>query len=127
MRLALYDGIVNTERFVDFLQDFVVDSAGRKAHLVVENLRVQAWHDDRPHLIDLHCRPPCSPEANPDELFNHDLKTKLCSRPAAKDTQTPKAMGTDFMHKLVALPERVKRYVQSHSTAYAAASASVDI
>jgi len=31
-------------------------------------------------------------------------------KPAAKDAKTLKAMALAFMHKLVSLPERVKRY-----------------
>ena len=133
VRFALYDGAVNTERFIEFLQALVAESAGRKVHLIVDNLRVhhakrvQAWLDGKTHLIELHYLPPYSPEANPDELLNRDLKTELRSRPAAKDAHTLRAMALDFMHKLVSLPERVRRYFQSRCTAYAAASASVGV
>ena len=133
VRFALYDGAVNTERFIEFLQALVADSAGRKVLLIVDNLRVhhakrvQAWLDGKTHLIELHYLPPYSPEANPDELLNRDLKTELRSRPVAKDAQTLKAMALAFMHKLCSLPERVRRYFQSHSTAYAAVQTSVGV
>ena len=133
VRFALYDGAVNTERFIEFLQALVADSAGRKVHLIVDNLRVhhakrvRAWLADKSHLIELHYLPPYSPEANPDELLNRDLKTELRSRPAAKDAHTLKAMALAFMHQLSSLPERVRRYFQSSSTTYAAASASVGV
>ena len=133
VRFAFYDGAVNTERLVEFLHALMADSAGRKVHLVVDNLRVhrakrvQAWLADKTHLIELHYLPPYSPEANPDELLNRDFKTELRSRPAAKDAQTLKAMALAFMHKLVCLPERVKRYFQSRCTAYAAAPVSVGV
>jgi transposase len=133
VRFALYDGAVNSERFIEFLQALVADSAGRKVHLIVDNLRVhrarrvQAWLDGKAHLIELHFLPPYSPEANPDELLNRDLKTELRSRPAAKHAHALKTMALAFMHKLISLPERVRRYFQSHSTAYASASASVGI
>jgi transposase len=85
------------------------------------------WLSDKAERIELHFLPPYSPEANPDELLNRDLKTELRSRPAAKDAHTLKAMALAFMHKLVSLPERVRRYFQSHSTANASVQASVSV
>ena len=64
--------------------------------------------------------PPYSPEANPDEILNRDLKTELRTRPAAPDAQALKKIASDFMEKLMSMPGRVIRYFKSRSIAYAA-------
>ena len=90
VRFRMHDGALNAERFIDFLQG-LLDDTQNKVFLIVDNLRVhhakqvRQWVDERKYQIELHYLPPYSPEANPDEWLNRDLKTELLLRSAALD------------------------------------------
>lgn len=125
VRFACHDGAINAERFIDFMQS-LIDDAGAKVLLIVDNLRahhakaVRAWLATRAQHIEVFYLPPYSPEANPDELINRDLKTELRSRPAAKSVEALKRLALDFMACLAATPERIRRYFSNPNVAYAA-------
>jgi transposase len=125
VRFAFHDGAINAERFVEFLEALIED-AERKVFLIVDNLRVhhsklvKAWLAERKEQMEIFYLPPYSPEANPDEILNRDLKTELRTRPAAPDAQALKKIANDFMEKLMSMPGRVIRYFKSRSIAYAA-------
>ena len=124
VRFACHDGAINAERFIDFMQA-LVDDAQRKVLLIVDNLRVhhaktvQAWLASRRARIEVFYLPPYTPEANPDEVLDRDLKTELRSRPAATSVEALKRLALDFMARPAATPERVRRYFRSPHVAYA--------
>ncbi|MFD8403012.1 IS630 family transposase, partial [Streptomyces sp. NPDC059698] len=63
----------------------------RKVHLVVDghsahrSRKVRDWLAAHPDDIELHFLPPYSPELNPDELVNADLKHSLPKQHRARD------------------------------------------
>ncbi|GGU79418.1 hypothetical protein GCM10010211_51800 [Streptomyces albospinus] len=80
---------------------FLVRLAGhfdRKVHLVLDghfahrSRKVRAWLADHPDRIELHFLPSYSPEFNPDELVNADLKRSppMHSRLATRPNSPPK-------------------------------------
>jgi transposase len=124
VRFACHDGAINAVRFIDFMQA-LVDDAGAKVLLIVDNLRVhhaktvQAWLASRKQHIEVFYLPPYTPQANPDELLNRDLKTELRSRPAAPSAEALKRMALGFMATLATMPERVIGYFSNPHVAYA--------
>ncbi|WP_425587761.1 IS630 family transposase [Streptomyces plumbiresistens] len=80
-------------RFLDRLAGHL----DRKVHLVVDghsahrSRKVRAWLADHPGLIELHSLPSYSPELNPDELVNADLKRSLPMHSRARDQAQPAA------------------------------------
>jgi transposase len=124
VRFACHDGAINAPRFIDFMQG-LVDDAQRKVLLIVDNLRVhhaktvQAWLASRKQDIEVFYLPPYTPQANPDELLNRDLKTELRTRPAATSAEALKRLALDFLATLAATPERVIRYFSNPHVAYA--------
>ena len=70
---------MNTEKLIDFMTHLITDSK-KKVFLVLDNLRVhyaklvQAWVEEHKDQIELFYLPPYSPEYNPDELLNSDIK-----------------------------------------------------
>jgi len=94
--------------------------------LIVDNLRVhhaklvKVWLSERENQIEVFYLPPYSPEANPDEILNRDLKTELRTRPAAKNVEALKQIAHDFMEMLRLTPQRVIRYFASRQIAYVA-------
>jgi transposase len=124
LRFGFHDGAINAERFVGFMADLVHDTPA-KVFLLVDRLpahravKVQDWlaqHKDRMELFYL---PPYSPQMNPDEWLNRDLKTELRTRPAATDHDTLKAIAQRFMHTLVSTPQRIMNYFHNQHIAYA--------
>jgi transposase len=82
LRFMIYDGGMNAPLFIRFLQRLIKD-ADQKVFLIVDNLRVhharkvRAWVARHPDAIELFYLPPYSPELNPDEYLNGDLKGRI--------------------------------------------------
>jgi transposase len=72
--------------FIDFLRRLLRDGGGRKVHLIVDGhlvhraKAVSAWIGRHPDRIELHFLPGHSPELNPVELLNHDVKADAAGR-----------------------------------------------
>lgn len=124
LRFEFHDGSVNSERFIDFMGDLIHDEQS-KVFLIVDNLRahksrsVQNWLAAHNKEIELFYLPPYSPELNPDELINRDLKTELRTRPASSNRGTLRRLARDFMQKLQGMPQRVANYFRGSRLAYA--------
>jgi transposase len=79
MRWKIFDGALNADILIDFLER-LVRSAGRKIYLILDNLRVhhskpvKAWLAEHKDQIEVFYLPSYSPELNPDEMANADLK-----------------------------------------------------
>ncbi|WP_417803769.1 IS630 family transposase [Streptomyces xiangluensis] len=112
--------MVFTETFdADVMCRFLDRLAGhfdRKVHLVVDghsghrSRKVRAWLADHAGLIELHFLPSYSPELNPDELVNADLKRSLPMHSRARD-QAQLAAGTRrFFHRRQRQPHIVRGY-----------------
>jgi len=82
MRWMVYKGAMHIDLFIKFLRRLIKDS-GRKVFLIVDNLRVhhakkvRQWVEKHNDKIELFFLPPYSPEINPDEYVNNDVKTNL--------------------------------------------------
>jgi transposase len=85
MRWNAFDGALNSDILIDFLRRLIKD-AGRKVYLILDNLRVhhskpvKAWLAEHKHKVEVSYLPSYSPELNPNEMANADLKqavTKL--------------------------------------------------
>lgn len=123
MRFRVYDGGFNAQVFIRFLTG-LLKSSPKKVHLIVDNLRVhhakmvKARVARRPDQIELHYLPGYSPDLNPDEYLNCDLKTELGKRPErrikGKFTKTVRSSRK----KLQGLPKRIASYFRVKPLAY---------
>ena len=124
VQFSLHDGAVDTERFIGFLSALVHDTPP-KVFLIVDNLavhrasRVRQWVEDHRDRIELFYLPPYSPQMNPDEWLNRDLKTELRLRPATQDRNALKAMACRFLQTLKQTPQRIRHYFDNEHLAYA--------
>lgn len=86
VRFMLYDGTLNAKVLIRFLERLCRD-AGRKVFLILDNLRVhhakvvQEWLAGHHDAIEIFYLPSYSPELNPDEYLNGDLKAGVHSTP----------------------------------------------
>ena len=125
MRWKAFDGALNSDILIDFLRRLVKD-AGRKIYLILDNLRVhhskpvKAWLAEHKREIEVFYLPSYSPELNPNEMANADLKqavTKLA--PARTKLQLVKATAR-HLSSVQRQPERIKSYFQHEPVRYAA-------
>lgn len=81
-RWMIIDGAFNADRLIEFLQALIKD-AGKKVFLILDNLRVhhskpvKAWVAEHQDKIELFYLPSYSPELNPEERLNADLKQAI--------------------------------------------------
>lgn len=118
------DGAFNSDRFIDFLKQLIKD-ASKKVFLVVDNLRVhhskpvKEWVEQNSEQIELFFLPSYSPELNPDERLNADLKYAIGSAKCARTPEKLKENTVSHMNLLEKSPGRVKAYFQDKYTTYA--------
>jgi transposase len=124
-RWLIIDDAFNADRFIEFLEALIKD-AGRKVFLIVDNLRVhhakpvKAWLEKHTEQIEVFYLPSYSPELNPDERLNADLKYAIGSKVAARTQARLKTVTSQHMTMLEQNPDRVKAYFQDPRVHYAA-------
>ena len=80
---------------------------------------VKAWLAEHLKEIELFCLPSYSPEHNPDEYLNRDLKQSVASKPPARNNNQLLKQITSHMKSIQKLPERVKLYFKNPNVLYA--------
>lgn len=124
-RWMMIDDAFNADRLIEFLEILVRD-AGRKVFLILDNLRVhhskpvKAWVETHKDSIELFYLPSYSPELNPEERLNADLKQALYTKVPVRTKAKLKAATTEHMRTLEQSPDRVKKYFQDARVKYAA-------
>ena len=73
-----------------------------------------------PANIMLHPLPPYSPELNPDEYLNNDLKGGVNKTGLPDTKEALRSRIQSFMHRLLHLPEHVRNFFQHPAVQYAA-------
>lgn len=125
LRFMCLDGPLDAKMVLSFFERLVKD-AGRKVFLILDNLRVhhakivQAWLAEHTHDIEVFYLPSYSPELNPDEILNRDLKAGVYSGEPARSESHLKSKIISHLRMLQKRPERVRKYFLHHSVNYAA-------
>ena len=127
LRWMIYRENLSSQVFIGFLKRLIKDSA-RKIYLIVDNLKVHhsalvkewlAAHNER---IEIYYLPSYSPERNPDEYLNNDLKTSLGMREAQRDRDNLEGNLKSAMHRLGKLPTHIASYFKNQFVTYANAA-----
>ena len=127
LRFRVFDERFTGPLFLDFLRRLVKDNQGRKVVLIVDGHPahrariVRDWVAEHPEQIELHFLPGYSPELNPAEMLNQDVKTNALGRRRPLDVGELKADVRRFLRACQRQPARVARYFHEHHVAYAAA------
>lgn len=127
VRFMLYEEKMTAAVFIKFLARLLHDSP-RKIFLIVDNLKVhhcklvKAWLDkeDNRNRIELFYLPSYSPELNPDERLNGDLKYQVQTGLVARSKDQVKSKVRSAMKTIQRCPERVQKYFKDPVIAYAA-------
>lgn len=124
-RWMIIDDAFNADRLMEFLEALIKD-ADRKIFLILDNLRVhhskpvKAWVASHQDKIELFYLPSYSPELNPEERLNADLKQAAGVKAPARTKAQLRAVTTQHMQMLENSPERVMKYFQDPRVKYAA-------
>ena len=119
------DGAVNAPTFIRFLQRLIRE-ARRKIFLILDRLKAHRarltrdWLAEHRPKIEVFYLPPYSPELNPDEGLNADLKQAVPRKAPARDKPQLKRAVVGHMRKLSRSPERVRSFFGHHTFRYAA-------
>ena len=125
VRFKLFEGGMNAAILIDFLRRLIKD-AKRKVILVLDNLRVhhakkvKKWLLGKEEQIEIFYLPSYSPELNPDEYLNCDLKAGVHSGKPARSKEQLKKKVTRHMRMLQRKSDRVKKYFKHEKIRYAA-------
>ena len=126
VRWMIYPGKMNAVVFILFLTRLIA-SADKKIFLIVDHLGVQEaalvdeWLATRKDNIEVFYLPKYTPERNPDEYLNCDVKANINTDGLPKDREELKGKLHRFMQKLAKLPKRVASYFKHKLIHYAAA------
>jgi len=125
LRFRFFDGRLNADLFIDFLERLITDSQ-RKIHLIVDrhpvhcSHAVRDWVDAHADRLQLHFLPSYSPELNPDEHLNSDLKSQLRKQPHSRQKGHLKKNAKATMEWIEQQPDRIRSYFQAPPVQYAA-------
>jgi transposase len=126
VRWMIYTGKMNAALFIVFLTRLMA-GATKKVFLIVDHLsvheaaKVDAWLADKKARLEVFYLPKYSPERNPDEYLNCDVKGNINTDGLPKDRDELKTKLHRFMQKLSKLPNRVASYFRHKFILYAAA------
>jgi transposase len=125
VRFMVYAGGITPERLIVFLRRLTKD-ARRKVFLILDNLNVHKarpvkdWLADNAERIEVFFLPPYTPELNPSEYFNGDLKGALQRDIPPRDQADLKRKVLSHSRRIQKSPERVRKYFEHEAIRYAA-------
>lgn len=125
VRFMIYKGSMNAQMFIKFLKQ-LTKGANKKIYLIVDNLRVhhsklvKSWVEKQENKLELYYLPSYSPERNPDEYLNCDLKYGISEKPSPHTEKQLKSNVRSHMKMLQNRPDRVRKYFNHPSINYAA-------
>ncbi|MCF6185006.1 MAG: transposase, partial [Bacteroidales bacterium] len=114
------------QQFIIFLRR-LTKGAKKKIYLILDNLKVhhsklvKKWEEKNKNKIELFYLPSYSPELNPDEYLNNDLKSGIGLKVSPKNEKQMKTNVKSHMIFLQKNPKRVARCFHHKSIKYAAA------
>src|SRR5919112_199763 len=125
LRWMIVDGAVNGPTFIPFLERLIRDARG-KVFLIVDRLKahrarlVRDWLAEHSAEIEVHYLPSYSPDLNPDEGVNADLKQALPRQEPARSKEQLKRAAVSHMRSLSRRPQRIHAIFRHPQFRYAA-------
>jgi transposase len=121
----IVEGNFNHVRLIEFFEA-LTRQAGRKVFLILDNLGVhhcapvKKWLAEHNREIEVFFLPSYSPELNPDERLNGDLKQAIETRVPCRTKDKLRHAATDHMTAIEHNPDRIKAFFKDPMIAYAA-------
>ena len=130
VRFMVYKNKMNSQTLIKFMKRLIKDT-DKKIFLILDNLKVhhsyivKDWLKEHEDEIEIFFLPSYSPELNPDEYLNCDLKQGVHSGIPARTKKQLTQKAIAHLRKLQKLPGRVKKYFKHPKIAYAAKTSSI--
>jgi transposase len=121
----LHDGSIDAKKFLDFVKR-LVHSSDRKVFLIIDNAKTHhsriltEWAAKNKGKLALFYIPPYSPDLNPDEHINADVKYGVGSKRPKRTRVELRKTTSKHMMMLKRNPNRIKRYFLDSAISYAA-------
>ncbi|MDQ3608520.1 MAG: IS630 family transposase [Actinomycetota bacterium] len=128
LRFRVFDERFTAPVFLDFLKRLIKDGKGRKVVLIVDGhpahraRMVRDFIAANPQLIELHFLPGYSPELNPAEMLNCDVKANAVGRRRPLDLAQLKAAVRRYLRARQRRRWQVAKYFLERHVTYAAAT-----
>jgi transposase len=124
MRWRVFDGALNADLLIDFFGR-LIKGHPQKIFLILDNLKVhhakvvRAWLAEHADAIEVFYLPSYSPELNPDEMLNANLKAHVTRQAAARTKQRLRHVAIRHLRRLQRSPERVRSFFRHRTVSYA--------
>lgn len=124
VRFMLYLETMTTVLLITFLQRLIRET-GRKIYVIMDNLRVHhsmkfnEWLKVNEDKISVHYLPPYSPELNPDEYLNGNLKKSVHSGISPRTKAEIKKKTRRFMQSQQKAPAKIEQLFKHKCVRYA--------
>lgn len=125
VRFMIYAGALTPQRLIVFMRRLTKE-ARRKVFLILDNLNVHKakvvrdWLKANKQRIEVFYLPPYTPERNPSEYFNGDLKGAIQRDVPARDQRELKTQILGHSRRIQKSPARVRKYFEHELIRYAA-------
>ena len=110
-----FPGTMTAEKFIDFLEHLVAQATTKiivfaDHHPAHEAQAVDQWLEGRESEIELRWLPRYSPELNPDEFLNNDLKQELQNEPMPESTTAFRETIRRILDRISDMSDRIQGY-----------------
>ncbi len=125
VRFMTYEESMTARVLIKFVKRLIKD-AKKTVFLILDNLRVhhakivKEWLKRHEDEIEVFYLPSYSPELNPDEYLNCDLKNGIRSSSPSRNVEELKSKVRGHMRMLQKKPARVRKYFKHPAIQYAA-------
>jgi transposase len=126
MRWKVFSGALNAKVLIGFMKR-LVHGREKRIFLVLDNLRVhhskvvRKWLEENEDKILVFYLPSYSPELNPDELLNADLKQHVTKAAPARNKIALTRTAVGALRSIQKQPDRIENYFGQKDVCYAAA------
>jgi transposase len=120
----LYDGSITAERVLEFAKQ-LIKYLRTKIYLILDNASTHTskvlvnWVEANKKKIEVFYIPPYSPDLNPDERVNSDVKYGVGSKHPKRTKEELKKTTDEHMQMLKKNPKRIKQYFHDDVIRYA--------
>lgn len=126
LAFSIFEGSFNGTVCIAFLNRLIRHANGKvfliwDQHSVHKSAAVLRWIEDHADKIEVFLLPSYSPDLNPGELLNHDIKANAVGRKSAKSKLELKNNVKNHLYRLQHCPRRVMNFFKKPEVVYAAA------
>lgn len=120
----IHKGKINSAEFIDFMKK-LIRCTDKIVYFIIDNLPqhhsklVKTWLKGNRDSIKVFYLPSYSPELNPDEYLNCDLKRGLNAKRMPRNNLQLKNNNTRYMQELSLHPEKVQSFFRHPRVKYA--------